>query len=82
MENFVDAVKERFTIRKTIIDGEVSFNGARIRQETSSTVTMSMNEYLTSIKPIEISEDRRGNRSLPATAKEASKFRALSGELL
>lgn len=80
MRKFGDAVGRRFKIGKTGIDDPIDFNGCCIRQNEEGSVTMVVNEYLNTTKPIPLEKLRRKQIREKATESEFNAYRRLAGE--
>lgn len=81
MADFAKCLGDRFPISKIILDKEMIFNGAIINQDNTGKKYISKGEYMTSIKPICTSSERKKVRGEKAGANEIKAFQILSGEL-
>lgn len=70
MNNFVTEIKKRFQIGKLIIDDDMLFNGCRINPNEHGMVEMSMETYMESLKPLEITRERRRQGSDKVSPQE------------
>lgn len=82
MEEFVARISGRFDVSKTIIDAPINFNGCRISQDERGDVTMDMTAYLNTIKPMDITRNRRKEATEKATKDEYNKYRSMAGSIV
>lgn len=79
---FVDAVKKRFDVGKAILDQTMLFNGCRITQHMEGNITLHMEEYMRSIKMMEISRERRKQHTEKATKTDYDLYRSIDGSVI
>ena len=82
IHEFMDRLKMRFTVGKTVIDERFHFNGCEIEQDQHGDIRMSMTRYLDRLRPITVSRTRRKQREMHTTPDETKSYRALAGTLL
>lgn len=82
IEEFNKSIAQRFPISKVILEGQIQFNGATIRQDENGSITMSMDRYMHEIGQIQLDKTRTKSMQARATAKEVAAFRAVAGELV
>ena len=78
---FDSQIRTRFKVGKSILDGKMNFNGAVITQSKDGSITLSMEEYMERVKPIDISRERRKQQESPMTEQELEQYRGMSGML-
>ena len=82
IQEFMDRLKERFTVGKVVIKYRFYFNGCEIQQSPNGDIRMSMTRYLDRLRPISVSRSRRKQREMHANDDETKLYRALAGTLL
>lgn len=82
MQLFIESLKNRFIVGKTVVDGKIHFDGCEIKQDQEGSITMSMIRYLERLKPIVISRERRKQRMEMATQAEVKQYRSLACTLM
>lgn len=82
MEEFVKEVSNRFKVSKAILNSPINFNGTRIEQDEKGNITMNMNAYMGSIKPLDITRARRKQPNEKATPHEYKDYRSLAGSII
>lgn len=79
---FIDLLRKRFIVGKTVVDAKCFFDGCEIEQSIDGSIRMSMIRYLERLKPILISRTRKKERSSPATELEIKQYRSLAATLM
>ena len=74
-------IRQRFKVGKTILEGNMNFNGAVVQQDASGNITLSMEAYMERAEPIPLERDRRKNQESPLTPEELKQYRGLAGVL-
>lgn len=82
IRRFIEHIGERFPISKAIIDSGIKFNGCDITQGLDGTISLSMENYMSEMTPIDISPERKKHRMALATDTEKESFRSLAGEFV
>lgn len=82
MHEFSEEISKRFQISKTIVDDEVQFNGCTIRQAEDFSITLSMQEYVKSIRPLNISAQRKTMLQDNASEHGRKLYRKMAGEMI
>lgn len=82
LHHFTAVISKRYSVRKSIIDEEMQFNGCTISQDTLGNIHMDMSDFLNKIKPVEVENNRRTQANDKATGPEIEKCRSLAGALL
>lgn len=82
MREFIKKVNERFKVSKSVVDEQILFNGTRIMQDSAGNISMTMKDYMKSIKPITLSRARRKQAAERATQQEYRDYRSLAGSLI
>lgn len=72
---FDEMVRKRFKVGKTLLDGEINFNGAVFEQNAHGDIKLSMEAYMKRAKPIPL--DREGS----IKAAEVTQYRGLAGTM-
>lgn len=82
MKEFVEQVRKRFKISKSITNGPILFNGALIDRNERGDVSITMQPFMESLKPIELPRSRRKQSSEKATNEEYQEYRSMAGSLI
>lgn len=82
VEVFFERMKDRFTVGKSIIEKRMKYNGCVIEIGSDGAVTITMQEYLERLSPIDISRSRRKEIYAEATKEEVADYRSLAGTLM
>lgn len=82
MEHFIEKLRKRFVVGKTVIDSKIHFDGCKVEQEPTGSIKMSMIRYLERLKPIAISRSPKMERRQRATPSELQKYRSLAFTLI
>ena len=82
IEVFNKNIEKRFPISKTVIDGQIKFNGAFIQQDSQGSIKLSMDGYMHEIKHMHVDKARSKSGQSRATPREVAAFRAVAGELV
>lgn len=80
--NFLGRLKERFLVRKEIIEQRMKFKGCVMDVWEEGGVCLSMHEYLERLAPIELRRNRKNESYALATQREISEYRSLAGTLM
>jgi len=78
---FHGAISVRFDVGTFIPNAPFEFNALHIEQDNSMGITISMQEYVDSIDPIDIPRARKKEHTASATAQELTNYLSLAGTL-
>ena len=81
ISEFHEKIRDRFKVGRFQDDEHVIFNRLHISREGNGDITLGMEEYLSTIKPIELSRQRRKQQHDLCTTQETTDFLALTGSL-
>lgn len=59
LTEYLDKMKERFTVGKGIVEDRMHFNGCVIEIRPEEEANIAMNEYIERLSPIELSSNRK-----------------------
>lgn len=82
LNEFVEQVRKRFKVSKSITNGTILFNGARIDRNEMGDISMTMQPFMESLKPIDMARSRRKQASDKATSREYQDYRSMAGSLI
>lgn len=80
--SFIENMKTRFVVGKSVIDSTFFFDGCEIAQDEYGNIKMTMIRYMERLKPITLSRQRRRQHHEPASDTEKRQYRSLAGTLL
>ena len=78
---FHELIADRFKVGRFNDDEDVIFNRLHISRKACGDITLSMEEYLSTIHPIELTRQRRKQQTALCTEKEKTDFLCLTGSL-
>lgn len=81
-EAFNENIAKRFPISKTVMDGQIKFNGAFIQQDSQGSITLSIDGYMHAIEHMHVDKARSKSGQSRATTREVAAIRAVAGELV
>lgn len=81
VKEFSALISKRFKISKEVIDSEIRFNGCIISKRSSEDIILSMEDYVKSMKPMNLSKGRKEDVNSPATKSEIADYRRLAGAM-
>ena len=81
IKKFHDSISRRFKVGRFLTEGTLVFNRLYIKQRPDRSIVASMQEYLDTIKPLEISRSRRKEQKEKCTEAEVKAFLGLTGAL-
>ena len=79
---FIQSMKQRFHLGKTVINQPFFFDGCEICQEQDGAIVMSMMRYIERVMAINLSSARRKHTEDKATHDELKAYRSLAGTIL
>lgn len=82
IKSFFDNLDRSFSLRVTSRSLNLRFLGCSININSEVSVCMSMDNYLSRVRPVQISRDRKKTPHLSADDREKSEYRSLAGVLL
>lgn len=74
IQKLSNSLSNRFSVRKTIIDETILFNGCRIRKERDGSVTLDMQQYLSDISYLVADKLRRKEWESLVTKSEMTDY--------
>lgn len=81
IEWFIAEAEKKFEIGCTVVDEDIKYNGAEITQNSHGTIHLSMREYSTRLKMVQLSRSRQKQRDSLATPDEVSEYQHMAGVL-